>query len=105
MTSERKHCDEYIDDEAQPACLREFLRFHRQPAKDKATEVVRDHFRDVPTLFAHNQYRIFATHNGVRVALIMASRFGDVGITADLGARNYDSRVAISELTDFSWEA
>lgn len=29
---EFKHCDEYIDDESQPECLRQFLRYCRWPA-------------------------------------------------------------------------
>ncbi len=38
-----------------------------------------------------------------RVRVVMASRFGDVGITRDLMAEHgYNDRVAVETLTDFS---
>ncbi len=40
---------------------------------------------------------------GKRIRAVMASRFGDVGITEDLTAeRGYSSRVAVEELSNFS---
>lgn len=82
-----KHCDEYIDDESQPDCLREFVRTHRLPAVEKK----------------HPLVIIYADYRGARVALTMASRFGDVGITPVLKNPNgYESRVMLAELSNFS---
>jgi len=40
-----------------------------------------------------------------RVKVVMASRFGDVGITGDLTAENgYDLRVPVEALSNFSEE-
>lgn len=84
-----KHCDDYIDDPTQPECLRKFLDHARSPAHGS----LRDEPR--PTLYA--------THDGQRVRVTMASRFGDVGITPDLAKEyGYASRVAVESLTDFS---
>lgn len=83
-----KHCDEYINDETQPQALRDFLRWARSPA----------HGLNAPVHTA-----LYATHNGKRVRVVMASRFGDVGITRRLDRDyGYDKRVAVAELTDFS---
>jgi hypothetical protein len=47
--------------------------------------------------------RLFADHNGERVRVTMASRFGDVGITVNLELETgYDERVAVADLTNFS---
>jgi len=44
-----------------------------------------------------------ATHDGKRVRVVMASRFGDVGITSKLGREiGYEERVAVESLTDFA---
>jgi hypothetical protein len=88
-----KHCDDYVDDETQPLCLRRFLRYKRWPAiyqiKARAMKI------KIPTLFANYQ--------GKRIRVVMASRFGDVGITEDLEAdHGYSIRVMVEELTDFS---
>lgn len=84
-----KHCDDYIDDEAQPECLRAFLGHARSPAHGSLREDAR------PPLFA--------TYNGKRVRVVMASRFGDVGITTNLQAEyGYEKRVAVAELSGFS---
>lgn len=43
---------------------------------------------------------------GARVKIVMVSRFGDVGITANLEAdTGYDARVALDSLTDFGTSA
>lgn len=82
------HCDDYIDDAAQPACLRSFLDHARSPAHGA--------LRDDP------RPKLFATHKGKRVRVVMASRFGDVGITTKLRDEyGYQKRVAVSDLTDF----
>lgn len=91
--SEKRHCDEYISDKTQPKCLRKFLLFKRIPA---IWQVKRwKPSWGVPILFA--------THQGKRVRVNMASRFGDVGITENLQALNgYDLRVSLDQLSDFS---
>lgn len=84
-----KHCDDYIDDETQPACLRAFLDHARSPAHGM--------LRDKP------RPALFADYHGERVRVVMASRFGDVGITSNLSAeRGYDRRVAVGDLASFS---
>lgn len=84
-----KHCDDYIDDPAQPECLRKFLDHARSPAHGS--------MRDDP------RPKLYASHNGQRVRVTMASRFGDVGITPDLTQEyGYSARVAVEELSDFS---
>jgi hypothetical protein len=84
-----KHCDDYIDDLSQPECLRKFLDHARAPAHG--------------SLLDQPKPKLFATHNGRRVRVVMASRFGDVGITTRLHAEHgYERRVAVEELTDFS---
>lgn len=87
-----KHCDEYIRDKTQPKCLRKFLLFQRKP----------------PLWRWHKSWgypQLFANHEGKRVKIVMASRFGDVGITSDLEARNgYSLRLFLEQLSDFSEE-
>lgn len=78
------HCDDYIDDETQPECLRKFL----------------DHSRSI--LREGKRPKLFADYNGKRVRVVMASRFGDVGITPDLKAEyGYKKRVEVASLTNF----
>jgi hypothetical protein len=91
-----KHCDDYITDQSQPLALRRFLRFHRWPAYYQLRAL--DMGLRPPVLFATNT-------EGKRVRVVMASRFGDVGITAHLDAeRGYDVRVPVAALTDFGSE-
>ena len=88
---EPKHCDDYIDDYAAPACLRVFLSVNRLPA---VTKMAFDEMGIKPTLFADYQ--------GKRWRVVMASRMGDVGITEKLNAENgYTARVAVEELSNF----
>lgn len=83
-----RHCDEYIDDETAPKPLRDFLSHARAPAHGA--------FLGTPKPL------LFAVHNGKRVRVVMASRFGDVGITENLQAENgYSKRVMVSDLDDF----
>ena len=87
-----RHCDDYIDDPKQPECLREFLRFNRAPAVYKINSQ-----EQAPTLYA--------TYNGERVRVTMASRLGDVGITKDFTKdMGYTSRVSVEELMEFFTE-
>jgi len=86
------HCDDYIDDLKAPMALRTFLAFARSPAHG--------YLQPLP----HPQ--LFATFEGRRVRVTMASRFGDVGITDRLDvATGYDTRVRVSQLVDFSEQA
>lgn len=86
-----RHCDEYIDDATVPECLRKFLDYARSPAHGS--------YRDEP------RPSLFARHEGDPVRVVMASRFGDVGISSDLTkAHGYSKRVAVADLTDFSDE-
>jgi len=49
--------------------------------------------------------KLFATYKDKRVRVVMASRFGDVGITEDLTKKHgYSDRVSIDDLSDFSDE-
>lgn len=92
MTDSFKHCDDYIDDETQPQCLRAFLDYARSPAHGT--------FRE------GEKPRLFADYEGKRVRVVMASRFGDVGITRSLPAEyGYDQRVSVADLTNFGVSA
>ena len=82
------HCDDYIDDPAQPECLRQFLDYARSPAHGSLRP------GKAPVLFAD--------YEGSRVRVTMASRFGDVGITRKLHAEHgYDRRVVVASLSNF----
>lgn len=86
------HCDQAINDFRQPVCLRYFLLVNRMPALDKNLIIQSVGFP-----------KCFATHEGQRVRLVMASRIGDVGITSDLNAEDgYQKRVSLDDLSDFS---
>ena len=90
---EPRHCDDYIRDKTQPKCLRKWLLYHRIPATWKYTR-----WRE-----AWGKPKCFATYKKNRVQLVMASRFGDVGITNDLSSDSgYGTRVGLFMLTDFS---
>jgi CO dehydrogenase/acetyl-CoA synthase beta subunit len=110
------HCDELIDDESQPACLRAFLEYNRRPAIDKNLPEAKE-----PKLFAilkadkHGQAYLghwddkgpvmqpMPMKAGQVVRVVMASRFGDVGITPVLkNAKGYVARVLVSDLDNFS---
>lgn len=85
---EPRHCDDYIDDESAPAALRAFLGRARSPAHGH--------------LSAEPYPKLFADHDGQRVRVVMASRLGDVGITADLDAEfGYQTRVPVEDLSNF----
>lgn len=89
--TEFRHCDDYIDDEAQPMCLRKFLDYARSPAHGS--------LRDGPKPL------LFARYHARLVRVTMASRLGDVGITTRMHQEyGYEKRVAVADLTDFSGE-
>jgi hypothetical protein len=86
-----KHCDDYIHDFTAPHCLRFFLLVNRMPAVDamlcRAAGVLP---------------KLFATYEGARVRVVMASRLGDVGVTRRLDAEDgYEKRVMVADLTSF----
>jgi hypothetical protein len=84
-----KHCDDYIDDPNEDPVLRKFLDWARKPGHGM--------------LEPKPHPKLFATHQGKRVRVTMASRFGDVGITRDMQADcGYETRARVSALTDFS---
>ena len=84
-----KHCDEYIDDESQPECLRKFLDHARSPAHG--------------SMNPKPHPRLFADYKGKFVRVTMASRFGDVGITRNMTREHgYDKRVPVEHLSNFS---
>lgn len=86
------HCDDAIHHPDFPECLRYFLLVERLPAVDGCL-----------ITSVNGMPKCFATYKGKRVRLVMASRFGDVGITRKLDAeRGYDNRVGLHELSDFS---
>ena len=83
-----KHCDDYIDDQTQPECLRKFLNHARSHAHGALTGTPK------PILFAD--------YNGQRVRVVMASRFGDVGIITKLHSEyGYENRVDVASLENF----
>ena len=85
-----KHCDDYIDDTSAPQCLRAFLAYNRLPAFEQSKR-------------APSSPRLFATYKGERVRVVMASRFGDVGVTRELDREHgYETRVWVGELINFS---
>ena len=88
----KTHCDDYIYDLDSPNCLKYYLLVNRLPAVDSLVIIK-----------SQGSPKCFATYQGKRVRLVMASRFGDVGITEKLDATNgYQHRVCLDELSDFS---
>jgi hypothetical protein len=95
LTIEDGHCDDFIHDMELPLCARWFLFVHRLPAMDKA--LVRSVCSE-PALYARRR----GDEKWVRV--VMASRFGDVGINETFEDHGYTARVLISTLKDFQAE-
>lgn len=94
------HCDYYISDPTQPACLRGFLKYARAPAHGFG-------LGKQPVLYAtvetKENIQKKCIKNGQRVRVNMASRMGDVGIHSDLSVENgYVMRVPLGWLKDFS---
>ena len=85
------HCDDVIDDSRYPECLRKFLAWQRMPAVDK----LQAGYTTAP--------KCFAMLDGEQVRLTMASRFGDIGVAADLDREHgYDVRVDVGSLSLFA---
>lgn len=93
-----RHCDEYIDDESQPECLRKFLDRARSRGHGMLTN------EPYPKLFAtYNGEGWRGVEKGDRVRVVMASRLGDVGCTKNLNAdTGYQLRTSIDNLSEFS---
>lgn len=86
------HCDFEIRNFKNSRYLRYFLLVHRMSAIDRALIVE-----------CYGEPKCFADHNGKRVRLTMASRFGDVGISSDLRQpHGYSDRVMVRDLENFS---
>lgn len=97
---EHRHCDEYIDDPEAPECLRKFLEHARAPAHGSF-------LGPLPPLFARlvadkdaREYtgkwnrtepimKEVTIPAGTVVRVVMASRFGDVGISTNLKKHAY----------------
>jgi len=93
-----KHCDDYIEDADQPKCLRSFLRYCRWPAHIQL-RAERLGIKKPPLFADWQRYK----GKKKRVRVVMASRFGDVGITRDFKAESgYDWRVPVEMLSNFS---
>lgn len=88
-----RHCDRYDGDFSEPDCLRWWVLMNRLPAVAKmlAREMI-----EWPNCYAK--------HDGRWCRLVIASRFGDVGITYELDSEQYKVRVALDQLTDFQAE-
>lgn len=95
-----KHCDDYIKDKSQPKCLRKFLLYNRIPPDWKIERWKKSW--GVPVLFAELK-PIGGGKRWKKVRVVMASRFGDVGITRYLDQeRGYQQRVFLEDLRKFS---
>lgn len=93
-TNDKRPCDDYIHDYKFPVALRVFLLRHRLPAID-----------GMLLESAGFNPKLFATYEGKRVRVTMASRLGDVGITEDLDKEHgYHKRVYLDALSDFKEE-
>jgi hypothetical protein len=84
-------CDDAIHDFDLPDPVRMWLLLNRMPAGDKNLLEV-----------CGVEPQLFATWEGKRVRVTMASRFGDLGITTDLDSETYQHRVLLFELSDFN---
>jgi hypothetical protein len=106
------HCDDFLANSGLMQCVRDYLEVARAPAVEQT--------RPRPPLFA-TLTRDVTVHDylgswdakgprmrerllpkGSRIRVVMASRFGDVGITDDLNAEHgYGARLFLPELHDF----
>ena len=102
------HCDDLIDDKDQPAALRAFLDFNRLPAMEQFQKLGEEGF-EPPVLFATVKNPIErmgdtsrVLNPGKTVRVVMASRFGDVGVSRDFKKEHgYCARTDLENLEDF----
>lgn len=105
-----KHCDDYIDDETQPIPLRRYLSWARLSASLKYPPKKQEDIdlwiskEDQQYIWKGPEPKLFAKYNGKDCQVVMASRFGDVGIHFNTGGHGYSERVAVEDLTDFASE-
>ena len=96
MKEQDDHCDDYIAVPGVPRCLQWYLFINRLPAAEKYM-CLENGVADP---------KLFAKYKGKWVRVVMASRFGDVGITEKLD-RDYGysaGRVNVKDLSDFTDE-
>jgi hypothetical protein len=87
-----QHCDDYAESLFGNPAARWFIFVERLPASLRL--LARPHIAEP---------KLFADYQGRRVRVVMASRFGDLGITYDLTAdQGYELRVAVGDLENFS---
>lgn len=96
--ADMRHCDEYINDPGAHPALRAFLEYQRRPAIERPGVG--------PKLFAiyNGRDELAAGCTGKRCRVVMASRFGDVGIRFSRlnQAYGYSVRCAVGDLSDFT---
>jgi hypothetical protein len=86
------HCDDYAQGSSGHPAARWFIFVHRLPYTLRALCASRF---PTPTLYA--------TLDGRRVRVVMASRLGDLGVTSRLDDESsYERRVFVNSLEDFS---
>jgi hypothetical protein len=91
--NQKEHCDTWAEDFSKPKHLRWWILLNRLPASLR--RLAQEYVKPWPALYAR--------HNGVKVRVVMASRFGDVGITTKLNdTHGYSLRVRLSQLEEFS---
>lgn len=82
----------YVTSSLSPTCVRWFLFTNLLPATFKRLVIEKC-----------GAPKLFANYKNKRVRVVMASRFGDVGITENLTTNHgYSSRVYMDELSNFS---
>ncbi len=92
MQAEERHCDFYIHDLDAPMELRWYLFVNRLPAVDTCFLI--DKVGDP---------KLFAKYKDEWIRVVMASRFGDVGITNRLDEDSgYSKRVCVADLSEFT---
>ncbi len=85
--------EDAMRDYSLPAIVRGFIAINSGPATE--TMAIRE---------AGFMPRLYGTHEGERVRVVMVSRMGDIGISRDDKEHGYFKRCSIYDLTDFSEE-
>jgi hypothetical protein len=108
-----RHCDDIAEDPSSPACVRAYLSVARAPAHGYGMKCP-PLFATLPVALTGRKWTGERDQKGepimdpvelpagTRVRVVMASRFGDVGITPKLDAEHgYVLRVGLDQLSDF----
>ena len=105
-----RHCDDIADDRETPECVRAYLAVARAPAHGYGMKCPAL-YATIPTDMRFGRYERgdklagAELKAGTRVRVVMASRFGDVGITTNLEAETgYIGRLGLDDLSDFGAE-